>query len=110
MMTNQKPRIWLSNRTPQAGELIRVRAVTVHRMETGLRLNADNERIPRNIINSFIATFNGEPILSWEPESAVAQNPYLEFTFVVKESGTLSMRWEDDQKNVITSDTDITVT
>lgn len=108
-MTNQKPRIWVSNANPESGETIRVRAVIVHRMETGLRLNSEGETISRNIINKFTATFNDQLLFKWEPETAIAQNPYLEFTFVVRNSGTLSMLWEDDEQQVISSETEITV-
>lgn len=108
-MTNQKPRIWISNANPESGEIVRVRAVIVHRMETGLRLNQEGEPISRNIINKFTATLNNQLLLEWEPETAIAQNPFLEFTFVARESGTLSMRWEDDEQQVIVGETDITV-
>ena len=108
-MYNQKPRIWISNATPERGEIVKVRAVIVHRMETGLRLNQDGEAIQRNIINKLTACFNEQLLFQWEPETAIAQNPYLEFTFVARESGTLAMRWEDDSKKIFTSDTEITV-
>ena len=36
-----KPRIWISNAKPKAGELVRMRALVEHRMESGLRLNKD---------------------------------------------------------------------
>ncbi|CAM5190294.1 thiosulfate oxidation carrier complex protein SoxZ [Oligella ureolytica] len=108
-MNNQKPRIWLSNSNPTKGEIVKVRAVIVHRMETGLRLNHDGEALTRNIINSFTATFNEQLLFAWQPETAIAQNPYLEFTFKARESGTLTMRWEDDEGKIITSDTEITI-
>ena len=108
-MNNQKPRIWLSNNSPAKGEVVRVRAVIVHRMETGLRLDHEGQAISRNIINDFTATFNDELLFSWQPETAIAQNPYLEFTFKARESGTLSMRWKDDEGKTFSSDTEITV-
>ncbi len=108
-MNSQKPRIWISNNAPAKDEIVRVRAVIVHRMETGLRLNNEGQAITRNIIHKFVATFNDQPLFIWEPETAIAQNPYLEFTFKARESGTISMRWEDDEGKIITSDTEITV-
>lgn len=108
-MRNQKPRIWISNDTPAKDEIVRVRAVIVHRMETGLRLNSEGQVITRNIINKFVATFNDQLLFTWEPETAVAQNPYLEFTFKARESGTIAMRWEDDEGKIFTSETQITV-
>ena len=104
-----KPRVWLSTTSPKANEIVRVRALIEHRMETGLRPDEDGNPIERNIINLFEARINDELLFSWHPETAISQNPYLEFTFIARESGTLSMKWVDDTEHVITDSTDITV-
>lgn len=104
-----KPRIWISNATPKTGELVRVRALVEHRMESGLRLNKEGQVVPRNIIHDFKATFNGELLFNWQPETAISQNPYLEFTFVARRSGGLEMSWTDDQGAVITGQTELSI-
>ncbi|MBY6346751.1 thiosulfate oxidation carrier complex protein SoxZ [Providencia rettgeri] len=104
-----KPRIWISNAKPKAGDIVRVRALIEHRMESGLRLNKEGQAVPRNIINDFKATFNGEPLLNWLPETAISQNPYIEFTFVARQSGALEMSWTDDQGSVIQGQTELTI-
>lgn len=96
-----KPRIWISTDTPKAGEVVRVRALIQHRMETGLRANAEGKAIPRNIVNKFEARLDGELLFAWAPETAISQNPYIEFTFVARESGELQMKWVDDEGTVI---------
>ncbi|MCQ9616145.1 thiosulfate oxidation carrier complex protein SoxZ [Paenalcaligenes niemegkensis] len=97
-----KPRIWISNASPKAGEVVRVRALIEHRMESGLRQGQDGKEIPRNIINEFEARLDGELLFSWEPETAISQNPYIEFTFVAQKPGELQMKWVDDEGTVIT--------
>lgn len=97
-----KPRIWISNDSPKAGEIVRVRALIQHRMETGLRPGEDGTLVPRNIINEFEARLNGELLFVWKPETAISQNPYIEFTFMARESGELQMKWVDDTGAVIT--------
>lgn len=104
-----KPRIWVSNATPKADEIVRVRALIEHRMESGLRLGADGKEIPRNIVHEFTAKLDGELLFTWQPETAVSQNPYIEFTFVARRSGALQMSWTDDQGAVITSETALTL-
>ncbi|MFT0850221.1 thiosulfate oxidation carrier complex protein SoxZ [Achromobacter sp. F4_2707] len=104
-----KPRIWISNDTPKAGEVVRVRALILHRMETGLRPDADGQIIPRNIVNEFEARLDGELLFKWAPETAVSQNPYIEFTFLARKSGELQMKWVDDEGAVITGSTELTV-
>lgn len=91
------PRIWISNAAPKAGEIVRVRAQMEHRMETGLRPNAQGQLVARNIVNHFEARLGNELIFTWRPETAISQNPYLEFTFKARKSEELQMRWVDDQ-------------
>lgn len=95
------PRIWLSNRSPKKGEVVIVRAMVQHPMETGLRKRASGELIPRKIIHKFEATLNGKPVLTWDLETGVATNPYLEFRFKAEEAGDLRMVWTDDDKNSV---------
>ncbi|EKU29177.1 thiosulfate oxidation carrier complex protein SoxZ [Alcaligenes nematophilus] len=104
-----KPRIWISNAKPKAGDIVRVRALVEHRMESGLRLSKEGQVVPRNIIHEFKATFNGEPLFNWQPETAISQNPYIEFTFVARRSGALEMSWTDDQGAVITGQTELSI-
>ncbi|NPD17670.1 thiosulfate oxidation carrier complex protein SoxZ [Xinfangfangia sp. D13-10-4-6] len=89
------PRIWLSSETPAAGEIVRVRAQVVHIMESGLRLDAAGNAIPRDTLERFSATLGDDVILDWFPETAISQNPYIEFTFKARESGVLKMIWSD---------------
>jgi len=96
-MATDPPRIWLSNRTPAPGEIVTVRTMVTHPMETGLRKTADGDLVPRNIISSFECTLDGELLFAWAPETAVSQNPYLEFRFRAGTSGTLHMVWVDDE-------------
>lgn len=92
-----KPRVWLSKREAKKGEIITVKAMIMHPMETGMRKRADGTLIPRNIVTGFACTLNGNPVLAWKPDTAVAVNPYLEFKFRAVESGDLRMAWTDEQ-------------
>ena len=96
------PRIWISNAAPKSGEVVRVRALIEHRMETGLRLGEDGQAIQRNIVSRFEAKLDDELLFVWEPETAISQNPYIEFTFLAVKPGELTMTWTDDSGAVIT--------
>ena len=104
------PRIWLSNRTPAPGEIVTVRTMVTHPMETGMRKTADGELIPRNIISSFECTLGDELLFAWAPGTAVSQNPYLEFRFMAGASGPLRMVWTDDEGARIEAVEEIAVT
>lgn len=103
------PRIWLSNRSPKKGEIVTVRAMVQHPMETGLRKQASGDLIPRKIVNKFEATLNGKPVLAWNLETGVSANPYLEFRFKAEEAGDLKMVWTDDDKSTIETAEKITL-
>ena len=79
------------------GEIIEIKALVSHPMETGYRTGADGKLVPRDIINRFVCTYNGEEVFSAELFPAIAANPFFSFTTVATESGLIAFRWFDDQ-------------
>lgn len=105
------PRIWISNATPRKGEVLRVRAQIEHVMESGLRTEPATGKLrPRNIVTRFEARLNNSLLFSWEPGISIAQNPYIEFTFLARESGELQMHWKDDTGQTASAQKTISVT
>ena len=78
------------------GEVIEIRTLAGHPMETGFRRTQLGEVIPRNIISSIECTYNGVEIFRAELHPAIAANPLITFTTVATESGTLEFRWTGD--------------
>jgi sulfur-oxidizing protein SoxZ len=105
----EKPRIKLPKEA-RKGEVIEIKTLIAHVMETGLRKDQDGKIIPRKIINKFTAEFNGKPVFSVDIEPAVAANPYMQFTAKVDESGTFRFTWVDDDGTVTTAEQQIAVT
>lgn len=104
------PRIWTSNATPKKGEVLRVRAQIEHTMESGLRTDPATGKIrPRNIVTRFEARLGSALLFVWEPGIAVSQNPYIEFTFLARESGELVLHWKDDSGQTLSAQKTITV-
>ena len=52
---------------------------------------------PRDIVTRFEARLGSSLLFAWEPGIAIAQNPYIEFTFLARESGELALHWQDDE-------------
>jgi sulfur-oxidizing protein SoxZ len=96
--------------TAKRGEVIELRTLIAHVMETGFRPDANGQVKPRNLINRFVCRFNDELVCSAELYPAVAANPYLAFTMVATESGTLSFSWEGDNGFAQTESVALTVT
>ena len=105
---SQKPRIWISNPAPEPGEVVRVRAQIRHRMESGMRVE-DGDLVPRNIVSKFEARLGDDLLFVWEPETAITQHPYLEFTFMARQSEELTMTWTDDEGDIVKGSQAITV-
>jgi sulfur-oxidizing protein SoxZ len=81
---------------PKRGEVIEIKTLISHEMETGFRHTNTGTAIPRDIITTFVATYNGEEIFSAQLFPAIAANPYITFYTIAKESGTLEFRWTGD--------------
>ena len=79
------------------GEVIEVRIVIQHAMETGFRFDDVGKPIPRNVINALSCRYNGVEIFRADMSSGIAANPYLQFYTVAEDSGELVFNWVDDE-------------
>jgi sulfur-oxidizing protein SoxZ len=101
----------LVNVPPKAklGQVVEIKTLISHVMETGYRRNETGVAIPRDIINLFVCTYNGTEIFRADLHQAIAANPFITFFTVAKESGTLEFQWTDDHGQVETASAKITV-
>jgi sulfur-oxidizing protein SoxZ len=108
-MANPKPRLSVP-KTAKKGEIITIKTLITHNMETGLRKDKAGKKIPRKIIKKFVATYNGDEVFSADWHPAISANPYMSFNTVATESGTLEFQWIDDDGTVYKKSAKITVT
>ena len=107
-MANPTPRVRMPA-TAKAGEVLEVKTLISHEMETGQRKDAAGNTVPRKLIKKFTATFNGQDIMSADWYTAVSANPYQSFFVKVPETGTFEFSWLDDDGSVYKSEHKITV-
>lgn len=107
-MATPKPRVKVPAKAAK-GEVVTIKTLISHDMESGQRKDKDGKVIPRKIINKFSCTFNEQPVFSCDLAPAISANPYLEFTAKVAESGTFAFTWVDDDGSVYTAENKITV-
>lgn len=105
-----KPRIKLDKKTAKKGEIVEVKALVSHIMETGQRRDNAGNTIPRKILNKFSCTVNGKEVFAADFEPAVSANPYIQFKFRATESGPVVLTWTDDDGSKIVGEDSITVT
>jgi sulfur-oxidizing protein SoxZ len=108
MSTDIRPRIRLP-RSASAGEVVIVKTLVNHEMETGQRRDADGNTIPRQILNRFTCAYNGRMVIDIELEPAISANPYLEFEAVIDGPGEFVFTWYDDDGTVHEHRQDMTV-
>lgn len=103
-----KPRIKVP-KTAAAGEVVTIKTLIDHKMDSGQAKDKEGNLIPRKIINTFSATFNGAEVIRVNLEPAISTNPYFQFSFKVPETGELAFKWVDDDGTVTEAKKTITV-
>ena len=101
MAEDAKPRVKVP-KTAAAGEVVTIKALISHKMESGQRKDAEGKLIPRSIINRFTCEFNGVSVVDVTLEPAISTNPYIEFDAKVDASGEFKFTWYDDDGSVYT--------
>ena len=91
------------------GDVIEIKTLVSHPMETGYRRDSMGNAIPRDIINRFVCTYNGVEVFRADLFPAIAANPFLSFHTVATESGELKLSWTGDDGNTQTETVNITV-
>jgi sulfur-oxidizing protein SoxZ len=95
--------------TAKRGEIIEIKALAQHNMETGYRRNQVGALIPRDIIRQFVCTYNGAEVFRAEFHPAIAANPFLSFSTIATESGALVFKWTGDNGYSVTESKSISV-
>lgn len=96
-------------RTARRGQVVEIRALIQHDMETGYRPGIDGTVAPRNILRSFTCRYGDEVVFEAALSPAVSANPFLSFTTVATESGALTFTWAGDNGFAQTETRAITV-
>ena len=91
------------------GEIIEIKTLISHTMETGFRRTQLGAPIPRDIIRRFVCTYNGTEVFRAELHPAMSANPFIVFSTVATESGTLTFHWTGDNGFSVTESAPISV-
>ena len=91
------------------GEIIEIKTLISHTMETGFRRTQLGALIPRDIIRRFVCTYNGTEVFRAELHPAISANPFIVFSTVATQSGTLAFHWTGDNGFSVTESAAILV-
>jgi sulfur-oxidizing protein SoxZ len=101
----------LINVPPRAkrGDIIEIKTLMSHVMETGYRHTATGDVVPRDIITSFACRYNGVEVFRADLFPAIAANPFISFFTVATESGRFDFEWIGDRGFAESASASITV-
>ena len=101
----------LINVPPKAkrGDIVEIKTLISHEMETGYRPDNVGRPVPRDIITLFVATYNGEEIFRADFHQAIAANPFISFFTIATETGKIEFKWTGDNGFAASESASITV-
>jgi len=91
------------------GQVIEIKTLISHVMETGFRPSNIGVLLPRDIITQFVCSYDGEEIFRADLFPAISANPLIVFHTVATQSGTLTFTWTGDNGFAVTEQASITV-
>jgi len=101
-MASNRPRVKVP-RSASKGEVVEIKTLISHEMETGQRRDDQGNRIPQNIIHAFKCSYNGQTVFEADMTSAISANPYFVFYVKAVESGELEFVWTEDGGNTFST-------
>ena len=90
-----KPRIKFPE-SAKIGDIIEIKTLISHVMETGQRRDAEGKTIPRDIISILAVTFAGKEFFRASLQPGISANPYISFYLRVSGPGDIKFTWTDD--------------
>ena len=98
-MSSIKPRVKVPKEV-SIDEIIEIKTLIRHPMHSGRMKDNNGQIIPRQIINSFSAKFNGKEVFQMDLEPSISTNPFIVFQYKAKESGKFDFEWLDDNGEI----------
>lgn len=82
-------------RSARMGEVVEIRTLMEHPMETGLRQEAGRP-VPRDMLTRMIVRVNGETALEVEFRNGTAANPFHVFHLRIERTTEIEYIWMDE--------------
>ena len=80
-----------------AGDVVKVRLLVQHPMDTGYLQDLLGKLVPRNVITLLTCTLGAQEVFRVEPSSGIAANPLFEFFVRATETAEMRVAWVDDR-------------
>src|SRR3984893_19244230 len=87
----------------KAGDIIEIRAMIMHPMENGFRVDTQGTTIPVHIITDFVCRYDGAEVIRVKLEPGLSANPYFSFYLKATKTGAVDFEWVDQDGTVTTA-------
>ncbi len=77
-------------------EVVTVRLLIAHPMETGFRYKEDGSRVPYNVVDKLVCRYDGKTVFEATMSSGIAANPLLQFCVRATATADLVFEWRDE--------------
>jgi len=92
------------------GDIIDIKVIVQHDMESGFRRDEQGNIIPRDILRGFLCTYNGTEVFRADLHPGTGANPMIVFSTVATETGTFEFTWTGDNDYLAKTTSQLTVT
>ena len=79
------------------GDVVKVRLLVQHPMDTGYLQDLLGKLVPRNVIRSLTCTLGQQEVFRAEPSSGISANPLFEFFVRAEQTAEMHVEWIDDR-------------
>ena len=105
-----KPKIRGPRGTVKKGDVVEVKSLIKHPMESGRRKNKETGNvIPAHFIESVVVEYGGKQVLKAAWTGAVSKDPFFSFHVKADATGPVKMTWTDNMGQVFNASTTIKV-
>jgi len=81
----------------RTGEVVKVRMLVQHPMDTGYLQDLTGKVVPRNIIRLLTCHLGQQEVFRVEPSSGLSANPFFEFYVRTTVTAEFKLEWIDDK-------------
>jgi sulfur-oxidizing protein SoxZ len=81
----------------RAGDVVNVRMLIQHPMDTGYLQDLTGKVVPRNIIRLLTCHLGQQEVFRVEPSSGLSANPFFEFYVRATVTAEFKLEWIDDK-------------
>jgi sulfur-oxidizing protein SoxZ len=89
------------------GDVIYVRAIIEHPMDTGFFRTAEGQPIPAYFINDVTVTYGDEVVAHFEWTSGVSRDPSVTFPLKATHEAPVAITWKDNKGGVYHQSADV---